>query len=103
MRIGEDKVLSSDLSRASTDRRPVTENSLFSAGGAVKTLLTRRELEVLYLLANGADTPEISKLLVISPATARSHVAAIRRKLKAKNRTHAVVRAIAMGVIRAEI
>jgi DNA-binding NarL/FixJ family response regulator len=65
-------------------------------------LLTQRQLEVLSLLADGADTAEISERLRISPTTARSHVAAILGKLKAKNRTQAVVRAIAMGLIRVE-
>ena len=69
----------------------------------MQRLLTHRELEVLSLLAEGADTPEIAERLVISRATASSHVAAIRQKLKAKNRTQAVVRAIAMGLITGEL
>jgi DNA-binding NarL/FixJ family response regulator len=62
-------------------------------------LLTPRQLEVLSLLADGADTAEISERLHVSPTTARSHVATILRKLKARNRTQAVARAVAMGVI----
>jgi DNA-binding NarL/FixJ family response regulator len=70
--------------------------------GRMPSSLTRRELEVLSLLADGADTDEISERLVISPTTARSHVAAILQKLNAKNRTQAVVRAIALGLLDVE-
>jgi DNA-binding NarL/FixJ family response regulator len=48
--------------------------------------LTSREWEVLGLLREGRDTRGIADRLVISQATARSHIASLRRKLGASDR-----------------
>ena len=45
--------------------------------------LTLRELQVLGLLREGLPNEEIAQRLSIAPATVRSHVSAIRRKLRA--------------------
>ena len=55
-------------------------------------LLTRRELEVLELMAAGASNAEIADRLVISVGTVKSHVKHILRKLRAANRAEAVSR-----------
>ena len=55
-------------------------------------LLTRRELEVLELMAAGASNAEIAERLVISVGTVKSHVKHILRKLRAANRAEAVSR-----------
>jgi LuxR family transcriptional regulator, regulator of acetate metabolism len=54
--------------------------------------LTSREHEVLSLLAEGAANATIAGRLVISEATVKSHVRHILRKLRAANRTEAVIR-----------
>lgn len=54
------------------------------------TVLTRRELEVVELLAQGASNADIAASLVISPGTVKSHVKHILRKLRAANRAQAV-------------
>jgi DNA-binding CsgD family transcriptional regulator len=64
--------------------------------------LTQRELEVLQLLAEGATNGEISQRLFISPKTAKNHLAAIFQKLDVTNRTHALVRAVVMGLVNIE-
>ncbi|HXF72817.1 MAG TPA: response regulator transcription factor [Actinomycetota bacterium] len=51
--------------------------------------LTRREREVLALLADGADNDEISQALVISPQTARTHVRNLLGKLAFHSRLEA--------------
>lgn len=56
-------------------------------------MLTKREKEVLELLAKGYTNPEIAQMLYISPHTVKAHVAAILKKLNAKNRLLAVVAA----------
>ncbi|HET7380474.1 MAG TPA: LuxR C-terminal-related transcriptional regulator [Gaiellales bacterium] len=61
--------------------------------------LTRRELEVLRLVADGLSNPEIARRLVISPHTAHRHVSNVLQKLGANSRTSAVVRASALGLI----
>ena len=55
-------------------------------------LLTRRELEVLRLLAEGATNRAIAGALVISDGTVKFHVNSILRKLHAANRAEAVSR-----------
>ncbi len=52
--------------------------------------LTRRELEVLTLLANGASTNAIAEQLCLSPHTVRSHVRHILGKLGAHSKLEAV-------------
>lgn len=52
--------------------------------------LTRRETEVLDLLATGAANGTIARRLVISEATVKTHVTSILRKLGATNRAEAV-------------
>jgi PAS domain S-box-containing protein len=53
-------------------------------------VLTRRELEVLAMLAAGVTNAEIADRLVISESTVKSHVKNILRKLGVRNRTEAV-------------
>ncbi len=58
-----------------------------------------REKEVLALLAKGASTREIAAALTISVNTVKTHVARIMKKLDVGNRTEAVARAIALGIL----
>ena len=53
-------------------------------------LLTRRELEVVELMARGASNADIAMDLVISEGTVKSHVKHILRKMRAANRAQAV-------------
>jgi DNA-binding NarL/FixJ family response regulator len=52
--------------------------------------LTSREWQVLDLLRQGLTTSEIARRLFVSPATVRSHVAAVLRKLRLPDRDSAV-------------
>jgi DNA-binding CsgD family transcriptional regulator len=55
-------------------------------------LLTRRELDVLRLMADGATNRQIADALVISRGTVKFHAGSILRKLHAANRAEAVTR-----------
>jgi LuxR family transcriptional regulator, regulator of acetate metabolism len=55
-------------------------------------LLTRRELDVLRLLADGNSNKAIAEALVISDGTVKFHVNSILRKLRVSNRAEAVSR-----------
>jgi DNA-binding CsgD family transcriptional regulator len=61
--------------------------------------LTRRELDVLALLAEGASNKIIARQLGISVHTAKFHVGSILDKLDATGRTDAVAHAARRGVI----
>ena len=53
-------------------------------------LLTRREIEVIELMARGASNADIANELVIAESTVKSHVKHILRKMHAANRAQAV-------------
>ena len=61
--------------------------------------LTRRELEVLELLAEGMPNKAIARRLSISDQTVKFHIASILGKLGASNRTDAVRRAVGRGLL----
>jgi DNA-binding NarL/FixJ family response regulator len=61
--------------------------------------LTAREQEVFDLLARGLSNPEICRELVISEATAKTHVARILQKLDLRDRVQAVIYAYETGLI----
>ena len=61
--------------------------------------LTRREREVLRLLATGASNQEIAQSLVISMATVKKHVSNLLSKLGAASRTQAIVQARARSLL----
>jgi len=52
--------------------------------------LTSREWEVLELLRRGSTTAQMARELTVSPATVRSHVAAILHKLRVPDRESAI-------------
>lgn len=60
-------------------------------------LLTKRECEILQLLALGHSNRAISKSIFVSETTVKNHVSNILSKLKVKDRTQAVVLAIKNG------
>jgi NarL family two-component system response regulator LiaR len=60
--------------------------------------LTPRELEVLHLIAQGFENREIAAKLVISEATARTHVSNIIGKLHLASRTQAALYALKEGL-----
>jgi DNA-binding NarL/FixJ family response regulator len=61
--------------------------------------LSNRELEVLKLLVDGCSNQEIANHLVISLATAKTHVRNILNKLAVDDRTQAAVQAMRRGLV----
>ncbi|MBN6056120.1 response regulator transcription factor [Nonomuraea sp. RK-328] len=61
--------------------------------------LTEREREVMALVAAGLSNDEIAARLVLSPATAKTHVSRIMTKLGARDRAQLVVMAYEAGMI----
>jgi len=61
--------------------------------------LTRRELEVLRLMAQGLSKPQVAKVLAISPNTVKRHAGNIFNKLGVNDRAQAAVWAARQGLI----
>jgi DNA-binding NarL/FixJ family response regulator len=61
--------------------------------------LSAREKEVLELVATGATNREIAAALHLSPHTVKEHASALYRKLEARNRADAVLRAQRLGML----
>ncbi|MEJ2752190.1 MAG: LuxR C-terminal-related transcriptional regulator, partial [Chloroflexota bacterium] len=62
-------------------------------------LLTKRELEILFLIADGLKNQEIAEQLVISLNTVLYHIKNIYRKMGVNKRTQAIAKAIEIGLI----
>jgi DNA-binding NarL/FixJ family response regulator len=63
-------------------------------------LLTEREREVVALVGEGLSNDEIAERLVVSPATAKTHVSRAMTKLHARDRAQLVVTAYESGLVR---
>jgi LuxR family maltose regulon positive regulatory protein len=64
--------------------------------------LSRRELEVLRLIAQGLSNHEISERLFLSLSTVKGHNLRIFEKLQVKRRTEAIVRARELGLLKSK-
>ncbi|WP_034267903.1 response regulator transcription factor [Haloechinothrix halophila] len=79
------------------------EQSSASAGNRgtqpLRIPLSRREFQVMQLIAEGMENAAIAKVLFLSVETVRTHVKSILRKLSARDRTHAVTIAFRSGLL----
>jgi DNA-binding NarL/FixJ family response regulator len=78
---------------------PVLAPSLLDDRPRSSSLLTKREKEVLTLLAQGLSHEEIGRRLSISDETVRTHVRKASARLNAATRTEAVATALRLGLI----
>jgi two-component system, NarL family, response regulator DegU len=62
--------------------------------------ISKREEEVLQLIADGCSPPEVAAKLYISQKTVKNHLASIYEKLDARDRTQAVLTAVRMGIVK---
>jgi LuxR family maltose regulon positive regulatory protein len=95
----EDREAHDDLSRILLrvgDDSIVTSSERSDAERSVQAL-SRREKEVLALLAQGMSNAEIGQVLFISPVTVKVHVRHIFEKLGVRTRAAAVLRATQLG------
>lgn len=83
--------LDGDLNFRDPANRELTSN---------KTVLTRRQREVLLLLVYGASNNDIAERLNLTLATVKTHVTNLFHALNVNNRSQAVYRARKMGLIR---
>ncbi|MFI5833368.1 response regulator [Micromonospora sp. NPDC051300] len=64
------------------------------------TALTRRETEVLRLVADGLSNQAVGRRLHLTEGTVKSHLSRIYTKLRVDSRTAAVAAAVDLGIIR---
>jgi DNA-binding NarL/FixJ family response regulator len=65
-------------------------------------LVTRREEEILRLMATGVSIPDAARQLYISVKTVKNHLSSIYQKLDCHDRAQAVLKAVRMGIITLE-
>jgi DNA-binding NarL/FixJ family response regulator len=70
-----------------------------SEGQHPPNLLTEREREVLGMIAGGATNREIAERLFLSPHTVKDHTSTLYKKMNARNRAEAIVRAQRLGLL----
>jgi len=96
-----DELVDSEVEVARTDRENVVvapnDAAMFAADNSpADSALTRREIDVMRLMATGETNAGIAARLIISEGTVKSHVKHILRKLGAANRAEAVCRYLRM-------
>ena len=79
---------------------PFEEKDIFDQNAFIKTGLSKRELEILELMAAGKSNFEIGEQLFISESTVKTHVSNTLVKLNAKRRTQAVQIGRDLNIIR---
>ncbi|WP_426572330.1 response regulator [Aquihabitans sp. McL0605] len=98
MAASDDATLSPELANAMlVEVRRIDPDSVADDSDRV---VTKREVEVLQLIADGCSTPEVAERLFISQKTVKNHLASIYHKLDARDRTQAVLQAVRMGIVR---
>ena len=96
MAAGGETVLSPQLAKTMLDEVRRLDDK---ARTEEERTVTKREEEVLQLIADGCSTPEVAERLYISQKTVKNHLASIYQKLDARDRTQAVLQAVRMGIV----
>jgi DNA-binding NarL/FixJ family response regulator len=60
---------------------------------------TKRETEILQMMANGYSNREIAKAMFVAEGTVKNHISSILSKLGVRDRTRAVLRALHLGLL----
>src|SRR4051812_8426426 len=93
--------ISPDLATAMlAEAQHVTGQPAQGVGAPDEAVISKREEEVLQLIAEGFSTTEVAANLFISVKTVKNHLASVYQKLDSRDRTQAVLRAVRMGIIR---
>ena len=79
-------------------RTALTRGQLSAQERQGLSLVTRREMEVLSLIARGATNPEIAAEMVIAETTVKTHVSSLMSKLAARDRVALVLFAQRAGI-----
>jgi len=85
---------------ASVKTSSIVEDNTADRMSSLPDPLSSREMEVLKLLVEGSSNQQIANQLVISLATAKTHVRNILNKLSVDDRTQAAVQAMRRGLVK---
>ncbi len=88
----DSEIVQAVISRISTQAQP-----------QIVEKLTKREMEVLSLVAKGYTNKAIGVQLTISDRTVQGHLAHIFNKFQANSRTEAVMRAVSLGLLPSDL
>lgn len=75
------------------------QRQVLSPRGLTFSGLAQREVQVLQLVADGADTAEIARTLAYSERTVKNIIHDVTSRLQLRNRSHAVAWAVRQGLI----
>lgn len=95
---GGDALMSPSVTRRLIEEFASRSRPAASAG--IVDVLTEREREIVALVGEGLSNAEIAERLVVSPATAKTHVSRAMTKLHARDRAQLVVIAYETGLVR---
>jgi DNA-binding NarL/FixJ family response regulator len=88
-----------EFSRLAAQGRSANKTVPASTADRLEEPLTEREHEVLRAIAAGLSNREIAERLVITEGTVKNHVSNLLAKLDVRDRTQALIRARALGLV----
>lgn len=97
-----DTVFSPEIAAAMMNEFPLNgggATNRYATDVVVESPLTKREREILQLVADGHSTTEIARNLFISAKTVKNHLASIYAKLDSRDRTQAVLSGMRLGIV----
>ncbi len=93
-------IISAPMAAKMLDEFVLLEKKKDAGQADQETNLSKRELEVLQLVASGTTNKEIANELFISENTVKGHLSRILEKMNVRNRQQAVVMAMEKGIIK---
>ncbi len=97
-----DSILADGTANDEKPTRPLKIPTVLQSVRAEQPLiepLSKRELEILYLVANGQSNREIAEHIYVTVGTVKKHLSNIFGKMSVKNRTQAAARARDLGLV----
>lgn len=98
-KVAEGELISPSIARQMLDTGSTIVPEINEVQEADSGILTKRESEILQLIADGRSTNDVAADLFISVKTVKNHLASIYDKLDARDRTQAVLLGLRTGII----
>lgn len=85
--------------RVIVEKQVQSHEFIFNESACTRLNISKRELEVLHLMAEGMSNNEIADRLFVSKNTIKTHIARLFEKLEANRRTQAVEKAKRLSLL----